>query len=97
MLATWPADQTPKIHYSSPRTEAMEAPRKAGKSGSMATYGAAPNLRLHADYVNPFEFAYFLEKAEGLRPFDVMVESKAKDLAVLKLRADLARLGVPPV
>lgn len=97
MLATWPVEQTPKIHYSSPRTEAMEAPRKAGKSSAMATYGAAPNLRLHADYVNPFEFAYFLEKAEGLRPFDVMVESKAKDLAVLKLRADLARLGIPPL
>ncbi len=92
-LATWPADQTPKIHYSSPRTESVEAARKSGKAGKMETYQTAPDLRLHSDYVNPFEFLYFLEKAEGLRPFDVMVESKAKDLAVLKLRRDLAKYG----
>jgi UV DNA damage endonuclease len=89
-LATWPEDQMPKIHYSSPRTEAVERPRKNGKAGAMRGYGVAPDLRLHADYINPFEFRYFLEKAEGLRPFDVMVEAKAKDLAAIKLRKDLA-------
>ncbi|MDX1933081.1 MAG: UV DNA damage repair endonuclease UvsE [Capsulimonadales bacterium] len=92
-LATWPADQTPKIHYSTPRTESVEMARKSGKAGEMKTYQAAPDLRLHADYVNPFEFRFFLEKAEGLRPFDIMVEAKAKDLAVLKLKNDLAKFG----
>ena len=95
VFATWPADHTPKIHYSSPRTESMEGARKSGKSGKMETYTTAPDLRLHSDYINPFEFMYFLQKAEGLRDFDVMVESKAKDLAVLKLRKDLAKYGGP--
>ena len=92
-LATWPAEQTPKIHYSSPRTESQEAARKNGKSGKMETYATPPENRLHADYINPMEFLYFLEKAEGLRPFDVMVEAKSKDLAVLKLKKDLAKYG----
>jgi UV DNA damage endonuclease len=96
-LATWPADQTPKVHYSSPRTEAVEGGRKAGKAGKMDAYQTAPDLRLHADYINPFEFLYYLEKAEGLRPFDVMVESKAKDLSVLKLRKDLGKYGPLPI
>ena len=92
-LATWPAHQTPKIHYSSPRTESQEGARKNGKSGKMETYAMPPENRLHADYINPMEFLYFLEKAQGLRPFDVMVEAKAKDLAVLKLKKDLAKYG----
>ena len=93
-LATWPAGQIPKIHYSSPRTESQEAGRKAGKAGVMESYLTAPATRLHSDYINPMEFLYFLEKAANLRPFDVMVESKAKDLAVLKLRKDLARYAI---
>lgn len=92
-LATWPAHQTPKIHYSSSRTEAQEAARKAGKARAMQTYQAAPDPRLHSDYVNPMEFLYFLERAQGLRPFDIMIEAKAKDLAVLKLRNDLQKYG----
>jgi UV DNA damage endonuclease len=40
--------------------------------------------------VNPFEFIRFMRDAEGL-VFDVMLESKAKDLALLKLRPDLLR------
>ncbi|MFH1085155.1 MAG: UV damage endonuclease UvsE, partial [Chloroflexota bacterium] len=45
----------------------------------------------HADYINPFEFAAFCALGEALRPFDVMLEAKARDLALLKLRRDLAR------
>ena len=92
-LATWPEGQTPKIHYSSPRTESQEQARKNGKTGKMENYETAPENRLHADYINPMEFLYFLEKAQGLRPFDIMVEAKSKDLAVLKLRKDLAKYG----
>jgi UV DNA damage endonuclease len=98
MLATWPEHHTPKIHYSSPRTEAVEPPAPTkGKSAKPSPTPIAPPLRAHADFVNPFEFLYFLEKAQGLREFDVMVESKCKDLAVLKLKKDLERFGKQPL
>ena len=44
----------------------------------------------HADFTNPFEFATFMRMAEGLA-FDVMMEGKAKDLSLLRLRPDLLR------
>ena len=44
----------------------------------------------HADYTNPFEFATFMRTAQGL-DFDVMLESKTKDLSLLKLKSDLLR------
>jgi UV DNA damage endonuclease len=45
----------------------------------------------HSDYIHPFEFIAFLREAAGLRPFDVMLEAKAKDLALLRLREDVQR------
>lgn len=88
-LATWPADVRPKIHFSSPRTEWLV------RGGSDE---AAPDIRqtrwnYHSDYVNPFEFIDFLRLAAGLRPFDVMLEVRAKDLALRQLRDDLARFA----
>ncbi len=44
----------------------------------------------HADFTNPFEFATFMRMAHGLE-FDVMMEGKAKDVSLLKLRPDLLR------
>jgi UV DNA damage endonuclease len=44
----------------------------------------------HADFTNPFEFARFMRDCEGLE-FDVMLEGKAKDISLLKLRPDLLR------
>jgi UV DNA damage endonuclease len=44
----------------------------------------------HADFTNPFEFATFMRMADGL-VFDVMMEGKAKDVSLLKLRPDLLR------
>ena len=49
----------------------------------------------HADFTNPFEFARFMrdavdERGRGLE-FDVMLEGKAKDISLLKLRPDLLR------
>jgi UV DNA damage endonuclease len=46
----------------------------------------------HSDFTNPFEFATFMRMAEGL-DFDVMMEGKAKDLSILKLRPDLLRFA----
>jgi UV DNA damage endonuclease len=51
----------------------------------------APQAGQHADYVNPFEFATLLAAARGLPPFDIMLEAKAADLALLRLREDLRR------
>jgi UV DNA damage endonuclease len=79
-LATWPAELTPKIHYSSPRLDVRE--------------GKLPPLRAHADLVDPIGFERFLRDVAGERDFDVMLEAKAKDLAVLRLRDHLATRGI---
>ena len=88
-LATWPPGVRPKIHFSSPRTEWLI---EAGAGGE------APTIRqtrwaYHADYVNPFEFIDFMRIAVGLPAFDVMLEVRAKDLALLQLRDDLRRFA----
>ncbi len=84
-LGSWPAEATPKIHYSSPRTE-MRPLEGTGRV-------KMPTWTEHSDLVNPFELIAFMRMAEGLPPFDVMLEAKARDLAVLKLREDLARFA----
>ena len=86
-LSTWPDDQTPKIHYSTPRT-AMEARRR--RVGRRAeTAWVLPPPRAHADLIDPFAFSRFLESAARERHFDVMLEAKGKDLALLRLREQL--------
>lgn len=85
-LATWPAGVTPKIHFSSPRLDGRTVGR--GKAARIEP----PLLRQHADYVDPWTFADFLDTLRDHR-FDVMIEAKAKDLAVLKLRRDLQTIG----
>lgn len=89
-LKTWPAGVRPKIHYSSPRTELREVKRKNKATGKNETALIPPIWTGHADFVNPFEFALFLDVAAGLE-FDVMLEAKAKDLALFRLRKDLPR------
>ena len=44
----------------------------------------------HADFCQPFEFISLMRLLDGLN-FDVMVEAKSKDLALLRLRRDLQR------
>lgn len=85
-LGTWPAGVVPKIHFSSPRLDGREV--KRGESVKME----APLLRQHADYIDPWTFADFLDSLGDPR-FDVMLEAKAKDLALLKLRDDLQTIG----
>jgi UV DNA damage endonuclease len=50
----------------------------------------APVWTGHADFCHPFEFITFMRLAVGLN-FDVMLEAKAKDLALVRLRLDLLR------
>ena len=47
----------------------------------------------HADYVAPDDVRAFLRVAPD-RPFDCMLEAKQKDRAVLRLRTELAALGI---
>ena len=94
-LATWPGDQTPKIHFSSPKTALEERKTRAGRRVERSW--VLPQLRAHADLIDPIAFEHFLtETAAGVRPFDVMLEAKAKDLALLRLRDQLAARGIMP-
>jgi UV DNA damage endonuclease len=91
-LATWPAGVAPKIHYSTPKTAVEERRRKVGRRVERSV--VLPQLRAHADVIDPIAFEQFLcETAAGL-DFDVMLEAKAKDLALLRLREQLALRGV---
>jgi UV DNA damage endonuclease len=82
-LATWPDDVVPKIHFSSPKTAVEE------RRGRLVL----PPLRAHADMVDPIAFEEFIRgPAAGLH-FDVMLEAKAKDLALVRLREHLLSRG----
>jgi UV DNA damage endonuclease len=90
MLATWPAGVRPKVHFSSPRTELRELKRRDAKTRKTTLTNVAPVWTGHADFCHPFEFISFMRLAKGL-DFDVMLEAKAKDLALIRLRPDLLR------
>ncbi len=81
-LSTWPPGQTPKIHFSTPATEMVRDRR--GKPHP-------PRLNRHSHYINPFVFIAFLRGLPAMRAFDIMLEAKARDLALLQLRRHLAR------
>jgi UV DNA damage endonuclease len=68
--------------------EVTKAPVKA--NARVKTVLRPPVWTGHADFTNPFEFATFMRTANGL-VFDVMLEGKSKDLALMKLRGDLLR------
>ena len=63
-LATWPADVTPKIHYSTPKTALEERTRKVGRR--TVREWVLPQLRAHADLIDPIAFEQFLAEAAGL-------------------------------
>jgi UV DNA damage endonuclease len=92
-LATWPDGVTPKIHYSSPKTALEEQVRRVGRR--VERRPVLPQLRAHADMIDPIGFEHFVtETAAGLPDFDVMLEAKGKDLALLALRTRLEQRGV---
>ena len=80
-LATWPPDQIPKIHLSTPATELV----RDGRGGPHP-----PRLNRHSHFLNPFPLIDFLRSLPDLRPFDAMIEAKACDLALLQFRRHLA-------
>lgn len=91
ILATWPAGARPKIHFSSPRTELRPTTPTTKGRDKRASY-LKPQWTNHADYVNPFEFITFIRRLPDV-DFDVMLESKGKDISLLQLRADLVRFA----
>ncbi len=89
-LETWPSGVRPKIHFSCARTEMRELKRKNRKTGLNETVLQPPIWTGHADFNNPFETITFLRSIAHLET-DIMLESKAKDLSLLRLRNDIAR------
>ena len=92
-LATWPRDQTPKIHFSSPKTAMEERKKRVGRRVERSW--VLPQLRAHADVIDPIAFEHFLRDTAAGLELDVMLEAKAKDLALLRLRDQMAARGVP--
>jgi len=88
-FATWPEGAVPKIHYSTPKTALEARRRKVGRK--TVTEWVLPQLRAHADLIDPIAFGQFLAEVDGAPDFDVMLEAKGKDLALLRLREQLER------
>jgi UV DNA damage endonuclease len=89
--ATWPRDVRPKAHLSSPRTELRTLKRKVPGERKLKEVLVPPALDQHADFVTPFDLVELIRAAPG--PLDVMLEAKAKDLALLWLRTQLQRVS----
>jgi UV DNA damage endonuclease len=85
--ATWPADQTPKIHYSSQRALARTPRKGADPATARAKAGE------HDDWIDAADFLQFVRATADVR-FDVMLEAKAKDLALLRLRGEIEAAGL---
>jgi len=88
-LATWPRGTRPEVHLSSPRGEAHLLPRRAGGPPRVLP----PRPGQHADFVAAGDLERLLVAARGLPPFDLMIEAKAGDMALLRLRAEIGRLA----
>ncbi len=90
-LSSWPRGVRPKVHFASPRTafDILTAADGAGRRRLLRP----PRWTQHADYINPFEFSDWLRRVRACRlpDFDIMLEARARDLALLRLRADLQR------
>ena len=92
-LSTWPRGVRPKVHFASPRTafNVLTAP----DPGQRRRLLLAPRWTQHADFINPFEWIDWLRRARafGLPDFDAMLEARSRDLALLRLRDDLAKFA----
>jgi UV DNA damage repair endonuclease len=59
----------------------------------ISSQAAGASLGAHADWVSPDDVLRFIDEAPRV-PFDCMLEAKEKDRALLRLRRELAALGV---
>jgi UV DNA damage endonuclease len=90
-MATWPDGVRPKVHLSSPRLSVATVRRPVPGTRRSRDHVVLPDLGPHAELVSPWDFLELIRAAPG--PLDVMLEAKAKDLAVLWLRRQLAALA----
>ena len=89
-LTSWPTGVRPKAHFSSQRTEMRAVRRRDDLSGRYRWLLSPPRPGHHADFLNPWEFVGFARAGLDLYDFDVLLEAKAGDLALLRLQDDLA-------
>ena len=82
-------DQKPKIHFSSQRREERRLSRRDRATGHVQEVMAKAKPGQHDDWIDVTEFITLLDGANDLQ-FDVMLEAKQKQLALLRLREDLA-------
>jgi UV DNA damage endonuclease len=97
ILKTWNRGK-PKIHFSSPRMEDRIVERRDKTTGKRVQSSVAPLATQHADMIDagvfvPFTRAVREKCGSDDVPFDVMVEAKSKDLAVIQLRDDLKKMA----
>ncbi|MEJ7652451.1 MAG: UV DNA damage repair endonuclease UvsE [Chloroflexia bacterium] len=92
-VPTWPRGVVPKIHYSSTRTEARLVVRRNRKTGLTTTIETPPLASQHSDCIVAGEFFAFVQETAPLE-YDVMLEAKQKDVALLRLRDELRALGL---
>ena len=67
--------------------------RKTKKGRRVERRAVLPPLRAHADLIDPIGFEDFLRGPAAGRDIDLMLEAKGKDLALLRLRAQLEERG----
>jgi len=79
-LETWPPAHVPKIHLATPATEMVR---------DRLNRPHPPRLNRHSHFLNPFALIDFLRGLPPLRPFDVMLEARARDLALFQFRRHL--------
>ena len=84
------AVKPPKAAAKKAKVGAKAGARPAKKARKFTTVQIAPVWTGHADYIHPFEFMGFMRAAASLH-FDVMLEAKVKDMALLRLRPDMLR------
>ena len=79
-LATWPAGVTPKTHFSTPKTAMAERVRRKGRRVERSL--VLPQLRAHADLVDPIAFEQFLRTtASGRVRRDARGEGEGRRVA----------------
>ena len=92
-LATWPDGVTPKIHWSTPQDGARGA-QEEGRPPRRALAGSCRRCAPTPTWSTRSPSSTSCARPPPACDFDVMLEAKAKDLALLRLREQLAARGV---
>ncbi len=91
-VGTWPSGQTPKIHFSTQRIADRVVVRRDRHTGARTAVPTPPKAGQHDDWIDAQEFMGLVDAVRDLE-FDIMLEAKQKDLALLRLREELLGAG----